>query len=84
MTTELPDTEKKVSKGILKAADRYLARLRGGEFIMRTSRGEIQWADGRPLGLKTIEYMLAEHMIAPLDTDLFGDRSRGQTIGLVQ
>lgn len=72
----------KVSKGILKTADKYIARMRGGEFIMRTARGDIQWADGRPVGRRTVQYLLDEGQIAELDTDLFGDRSRGQTLGL--
>lgn len=84
MTTELPDTEKKVSKGILKAADKYLARMRRGEKIVRDSRGRLQWADGRNVGPTTVRYLMENKLIAELDTDLFGDRSRGQTIGLVQ
>lgn len=76
------DEPKKVSKSILKTADRYLARMRKGERIMRDSRGILQWASGKPVGAKTVRHMLSEGMIAELDTDLFGNRSRGQTIGL--
>lgn len=76
------EEEKKVSKSILKACDRYLSRLRNGECIMRDSAGRVQWADGRPIGATTFQYMLDEGMITNLDCDLFGDANRGQTIGL--
>lgn len=77
-TTEAP----KVSKTLLKTADRYLARMRRGERIMRDSRGTLQWVSGKPVGAKTVSYMMDQGVIRPLDTDLFGDASRGQTIGL--
>lgn len=73
----------KISKSILKAADRYLAKMRRGEKIMRDANGRLQWASGKPVGAKTVQHMLSEGQIRELDTDLFGDRSRGQTIGLV-
>jgi hypothetical protein len=72
----------KVSKTLVKTASRYMARLQRGEKIMRDSRGQLQWADGKPLGEKTVRWMLGEGQIAELDTDLFGDRHRGQTLGL--
>ena len=80
----MTDTEepKKVSKTLLKTADRYLTRMCKGENIMRDSAGKLQWASGKPVGAKTVRHMLAAGMIAELDTDLFGNRSRGQTIGL--
>lgn len=78
----MADEPKKVSKTLLKTADRYLARMRKGERIMRDSRGVLHWASGDTVGAKTIRHMLDEGMIAELDTDLFGNRSRGQTIGL--
>lgn len=74
--------EKKVSKTLLKTADRYLAKMRKGGRIMRDADGRMQWTDGRRVGPKTVRYMLSEGTISELDTDLFGDRSRGQTIGL--
>jgi hypothetical protein len=72
----------KISKGILKTADRYLNKMRGGEKIMRDACGKLQWASGRPVGAKTVGYLMEEGKIVPLDTDLFGDLSRGQTIGI--
>lgn len=78
----MADEPKKVSKTLLKTADRYLSRMRKGERIMRDSRGALQWASGKPVGAKTVQYLLGEGQISELDTDLFGERSRGQTIGL--
>lgn len=74
--------EKKVSKRTLKTADRYIDRMRKGEKLMRDSNGRIQWADGKNVGPVTLKYMMDEKIIKPLDTDLFGDPTRGQTIGL--
>lgn len=74
---------KKVSKTLLKTADRYLARMRKGERIMRDANGRLQWASGKRVGPKTVLHLLSEGQIAELDTDLFGNRSRGQTIGLM-
>lgn len=79
MTTQ---TEKSPSKRILKTAERYIARLQSGERLMRDSRGRIQWADGRNVGPSTLAYMMDNGIIKSLDTDLFGDPKRGQTIGL--
>lgn len=73
---------KKITKGILKTAARYLARMRAGERIMRDANGRLQWASGKPVGATTVGYMLEQGDIEELDTDLFGDRKRGQTIGL--
>lgn len=78
----MADEPKKVSKTLLKTADKYLARMRRGERIMRDSKGTMQWDSGKTVGRKTLQYMLEERMVAELDTDLFGERSRGQTIGL--
>lgn len=72
----------KVSKTLLKTAARYLARLRAGERIMRDAHGRMQWADGRSVGRKTVSHMINEGTLQELDTDLFGDRSRGQTLGV--
>jgi hypothetical protein len=83
MTADTEQTEApKVSKNILKTADRYLSRMKRGEKILRDSRGQLQWASGKPVGSKTIQHLLSEGRISELDTDLFGDRSRGQTLGL--
>jgi hypothetical protein len=42
----------------------------------------MQWADGRTVGRKTVAHMINEGTLQELDTDLFGDRSRGQTLGV--
>lgn len=76
------DEEPKVSKTTLKTADRYIARMRKGEKMMRDSRGRVQWSDGRNVGHVTLTYLMDNKIIKPLDTDLFGDPTRGQTIGL--
>lgn len=70
-----------VSKTVLKAALRYRKRLAAGDRIMRDAAGRMQWASGKPAGLTTVRYMLDVGQIHELDTDLFGDFSRGQTIG---
>lgn len=74
--------ERGVSATITKTASRYLARMQRGERILRDATGRLQWADGRNVGGKTVRLMLEAGIIRPLDTDLFGDYSRGQTIGL--
>lgn len=72
----------KVPTYIRKTADRYVRRLSAGERIMRHANGKIQWASGGKISRKTVDWMLAEGMIAPLDCDLFGNPHRGQTIGI--
>lgn len=74
--------QKKVSGTILKTAHRYIARMQRGEKIMRDAAGKLQWSSGKSVGRKTVGMMLSAGLIRELDTDLFGDRSRGQTIGL--
>lgn len=76
------DEEKPVSKRTLKTADRYLERLRNGEKLMRDSAGRILWASGEGVGNITLRFMLEQGLVKELDTDLFGERSRGQTLGL--
>jgi len=49
---------------------------------MRDANGRLQWADGKSVGAKTIHHMLSTGEIRELDADLFGDFSRGQTLGL--
>lgn len=71
-----------MSKTLLNAAVRYINRLRKGDLIMRDAMNRLQWSDGKPVGRKTVSYMLEAGEIAELDTDLFGDYSRGQTLGL--
>jgi len=78
----MADEPRKIPKGILKTIDRYVARMQRGEKIMRDASGKIQWSSGKPVGRRSIGIMLEAGIIAPLDTDLFGDYSRGQTIGL--
>ena len=48
---------------------------------MRDAAGRLQWASGRPVGRKTVHHMLTTGDLVQLDTDLFGDYSRGQTLG---
>lgn len=71
-----------VPASFLKTTKRYLDRLRKGDRIMRDSHGSMRWSSGKAVGAKTVRHMLAQGQIAELDTDLFGDRSRGQTLGL--
>lgn len=71
----------KVSKAITRTAGRYLARMASGERIMRDANGRLQWASGRSVGGKTISYLIEMGLVVQLDTDLFGDPSRGQTLG---
>lgn len=80
----MAEEARKIPKGILKTIDRYVARMRRGEKIMRDATGKIQWSSGKPVGRKSVAIMLDAGIIRPLDTDLFGDYSRGQTIGLVK
>lgn len=74
--------EVKIPKGVLKTAARYMGRLEAGKKIIRTSDNRVMWDDGRAVGRRTLAYMLQERMIVPHDTDLFGDPTRGQTLGL--
>lgn len=76
------DCAPKVTKTLLKTAARYLDRLNGGERILRDAAGVLQWASGRPVGPKTVRYMLRTGQIHELDTDLFGVYAFGQTIGI--
>lgn len=78
----MENEDKGPSKTTLKTAEKYLARMRAGEKMMRDSRGRIQWADGRNVGGVTLNYLMSQGLIKPLDTDLFGDSTRGQTIGI--
>ena len=74
---------RKVSRATLKAAARYERRLRAGERIMRDAAGRLHWSGGAgsPPSLKTVRHMLETGTVAELDTDLFGLRLWGQTIG---
>jgi hypothetical protein len=85
MTTDSAETDapKKISPSVLKTSARYLDKMRKGARILRDANGRLQWADGKHVGAKTVQFMLSEGQIAELDTDLFGDRSHGQTIGAV-
>ena len=67
---------------MLRTAQRYLARMNRGERILRDANGRLQWASGKPVGRKTVLHMLDAGQIRELDTDLFGDPSRGQTLGV--
>lgn len=42
----------------------------------------MNWSDGRSVGRKTVQHMLATGELRELDTDLFGDASRSQTLGI--
>lgn len=69
-------------KHVLKAAERYRARLRKGDFIIRNSAGKMFWQySGRPAGKRTVEYMISAAQLHQRDTDIFGDFDHGQTIG---
>lgn len=70
------------TKTVLRAASRYQARLRAGERVLRDAAGRMQWADGRSVGRRTIEYMLTAGLIHQLDADLFGCPDHGQTLGV--
>lgn len=74
----------KVSKTLTKTAQKYLSRMAGGERILRDANGKLQWASGKRVGAKTVAYLMGEGQICELDTDLFGDFSRGQTLGLAE
>lgn len=76
-----PAAPLKVAKSTVKAALRYRERLSRGDVIMRDAAGRMQWASGKSVAPRTVRYMLDQGQIFELDTDLFGDRSRGQTIG---
>jgi len=54
----------------------------GGGKIMRDAGGKMQWTDGKSVGQATVTYMLQNGLLQELDTDLFGDKSRGQTLGI--
>lgn len=71
-----------VTKTLRKTAARYLARVRAGELIMRDAAGRLQWACGKPVGRKTVQHMIETGQLHQLDTDIFGDFDRGQSIGL--
>lgn len=71
----------KVSKAITKTAGRYLDRMAKGERIMRDATGRLQWASGKSVGARTLRYLMEMGLVVQLDTDLFGDFSRGQTLG---
>lgn len=49
---------------------------------MRDANGRLYWTCGKPVGPKTVGHMLTVGQIEELDTDLFGERSRGQTLGI--
>lgn len=76
-----PPPPLKVTKSTIKAAARYRDRLARGDVIMRDANGRMQWASGKSAAPRTVRYMLDIGQLFELDTDLFGDRSRGQTIG---
>lgn len=52
-----------------------------GERIMRDATGCLQWASGRSVGRRTMDYLMEMGLVVQLDTDLFSDPSRGQTLG---
>lgn len=71
-----------VSRATLRAAARYRQRIARGERILRDAAGHMHWAaTGRPAAQRTVRFMLDHAQIFELDTDLFGDRAFGQTIG---
>lgn len=48
---------------------------------MRDANGRLQWASGKSVGRKTVSYLMEMGLVVQLDADLFGDPSRGQTLG---
>lgn len=81
MAQEITQGGVKVSKAITRTAGRYLHRMSKGERIMRDATGRLQWASGRAVGQRTMAYLMEMGLVVQLDTDLFGDPSRGQTLG---
>ena len=75
-------SDAKPTKSILKTCEKYKKRLALGVRILRDANGKMQWADGKSVGQVTINYMLENGMIQQLDADLFGDPTRGQTLGI--
>jgi len=73
---------RKIPSGIMKTIDRYVARMVRGEKIMRDANGKLQWSTGKTVGRRSVSIMFEAGMLREVDTDLFGDYSRGQTIGL--
>ena len=72
----------KASKTLLRTADRYRRRLAKGDFIIRDASGQMFWqSSGKPAALQTVLHMIASRQLFERDTDIFGDRSHGQTIG---
>jgi hypothetical protein len=67
---------------IKRIANHYLKRLIEGERILRRASGHIQWASGRKISRPALDYLMSIGIAANLDADLFGEKSRGQTIGL--
>lgn len=79
MTTGKPPP---VNRATTRAAARYRLRFANGERILRDANGHMHWAStGRPAASRTVRFMLDAGQIFELDTDLFGDRAFGQTIG---
>lgn len=70
------------NKTIARAAERYRQRLAKGDFIVRDSAGQMFWQNtGRPAAARTVRFMIEARQLFERDTDIFGDRSHGQTIG---
>lgn len=71
-----------ITKATLKAASRYRSRLAAGDFIIRDAAGRMHWhSTGRQAAANTVRFMIERGQLFERDTDIFGDRSRGQTIG---
>ena len=71
-----------VNRSLVRAAARYRQRLAAGDFIIRDASGRMHWhQSGRAAATKTVNFMIESRQLFERDTDIFGDRSRGQTIG---
>ena len=70
------------TKTVLAAVERYRKHLARGDFIVRDASGQMFWqSSGKPAALQTVRHMIACRQLFERDTDIFGDRSHGQTIG---
>lgn len=50
---------------------------------MRGASGRICWASGGSVAIGTVRHMLDTGTLVELDTDLFGNPHRGQTLGVI-
>lgn len=65
-------------------ATSILERLQRGDLLMKDVEGLYRWISGDWVEARTVMQLLDMGVLQHLDTDLFGDKSHGQTIGLAQ